>query len=189
MGEGSKSTIGTCDSQAGRRYYVEAIMQQGGGGDNLAVRWQLPNGNFEEPLSATNSVGTRLVPFDGVEQFPGIYQQTTNLSVVEGRTAVMSVLVTNGAPVSYQWNLNSSPISGAVKPFYTVNNVSIAANNGQIYTCTVQNSSGGVASSPITLNVVPDSTALQSARFSISAPIPSKLFIPKLSKRLRRAIG
>jgi len=32
--------------QAGQRYYIEALMKEGGGGDNLAVGWQLPNGAF-----------------------------------------------------------------------------------------------------------------------------------------------
>src|SRR5205085_11385027 len=35
--------------QAGRTYYVEALMKENGGGDNLAVRWQLPDGTIEEP--------------------------------------------------------------------------------------------------------------------------------------------
>ncbi len=41
--------------QAGRRYYVEALHKEGGGGDNFAVAWQLPNGpgpaNGELPIS------------------------------------------------------------------------------------------------------------------------------------------
>jgi hypothetical protein len=53
--------------QAGRRYYLEAVMQQGTGNDNLAVRWQLPTGSFEEPLSAISSAGTWLIPFIGTD--------------------------------------------------------------------------------------------------------------------------
>src|SRR5262249_53461337 len=44
--------------EGARRYYLEAIMQQGFGGDNLAVRWQLPDGTFEEPLTAMGPSGT-----------------------------------------------------------------------------------------------------------------------------------
>ena len=44
--------------RAGRRYYIEAIMQQGAGGDNLAVRWQLPGGTFEEPIPGSSPSGT-----------------------------------------------------------------------------------------------------------------------------------
>ncbi|HYG33384.1 MAG TPA: lamin tail domain-containing protein, partial [Clostridia bacterium] len=144
--------------EGGRRYYLEALMQQGNSGDNLAVRWQMPDGTFEEPLAATSTAGTRLIPFQGKEAIPGIYQQTTNLSVMEGGSATLSVLVTNGAPVSYQWRLNGVNLTGAnaQKPFYTVSNLSIAVHNGQIYSCFVSNTAGTRASSPITLTVVAD---------------------------------
>jgi hypothetical protein len=29
--------------QSGKKYYIEALMKEGNGGDNLAVRWQLPD--------------------------------------------------------------------------------------------------------------------------------------------------
>ena len=74
-------------------------MQQGTGGDNLAVRWRMPDGNFEEPIPSSSPAGTRFIPHNGVETLPGIYQQTTNVTAVEGHTAVFSVLVTNGAAV------------------------------------------------------------------------------------------
>ncbi len=38
---------------ANQRYYIEALMKEGEGGDNLAVRWQLPSLAVEEPI--TNS--------------------------------------------------------------------------------------------------------------------------------------
>jgi len=51
---------------AGQRYYIEAIQKEGGGGDNLAVRWQLPSGTIEEPIP-----GSRLAPYGGtVDQTP-----------------------------------------------------------------------------------------------------------------------
>jgi hypothetical protein len=37
---------------AGGRYYIAALMKEHGGGDNLAVRWQLPDGTIEEPIPA-----------------------------------------------------------------------------------------------------------------------------------------
>ena len=62
--------------EAGRRYYMEALHQQGGGGDNLAVRWQLPDGAYEQPMTAVSPAGTLMIPFDGVDRLPGIYWQT-----------------------------------------------------------------------------------------------------------------
>ncbi len=44
--------------QADERYYIEVRHNQGGGGDNLAVRWELPDGMIEEPIP-----GHRLEPF------------------------------------------------------------------------------------------------------------------------------
>jgi hypothetical protein len=43
---------------AGRAYYISALMKEGGGGDNLAVRWLMPNGVDQAPI-----VGTNLLPF------------------------------------------------------------------------------------------------------------------------------
>src|SRR5436190_6127756 len=34
----------------GSRYYIEAIQKEGTGGDNLSVRWQLPNATIEAPI-------------------------------------------------------------------------------------------------------------------------------------------
>jgi hypothetical protein len=45
---------------AGQRYYIEAVQKEGGGGDNLCVRWQLPGGTIEEPIP-----GSRLAPYGG----------------------------------------------------------------------------------------------------------------------------
>lgn len=40
--------------EAGKRYTLEAFMAEGGGLDNLAVRWQ-PGGTIEEPIPAARS--------------------------------------------------------------------------------------------------------------------------------------
>ncbi len=48
--------------QAGQRYYIEALHVEGGGGDNLAVAWQLPNGAIEAPIP-----GKRLITFTSHE--------------------------------------------------------------------------------------------------------------------------
>ena len=44
--------------EAGRRYYIEALHKEGGGGDHMSVRWQLPDGKVEQPIP-----GARLSPF------------------------------------------------------------------------------------------------------------------------------
>ncbi|MBT3199395.1 MAG: LEPR-XLL domain-containing protein [Phycisphaerales bacterium] len=43
---------------AGRRYYIEALQKEGGGGDNFAVGWRLPDATLERPIP-----GNRLSPW------------------------------------------------------------------------------------------------------------------------------
>ncbi len=144
--------------EAGRRYYIEALMQQGGGGDDLAVRWQLPGGAFEEPLTATSPAGSHLIPCTGVTSAPGIYAQPANTTVPEHSNVRFSLLVTNQAPVTYRWLLNGTNAPGvASKSIYDVANVSMA-NNNQTYRCVVTNASGSITSAPAILTVTPDTT-------------------------------
>ncbi len=56
--------------QAGQRYYVEALQKEGGGGDNLAVRWELPGGIWENNDSTIPIPGIRLSPYGGVDATP-----------------------------------------------------------------------------------------------------------------------
>jgi len=142
--------------QAGCRYYLEAIMQQGTGGDNLAVRWQLPNGTIEEPMTAISPASSRLVPCNGINTLPGIYAQSTNITAFEGDSFVLSVLSTNEAPVAYQWQLNGTNLMNAAQPVYAISNASLAVNNGQIYACVISNSIGAVTSAPISLTITRD---------------------------------
>ncbi|MGO8929000.1 MAG: lamin tail domain-containing protein [Limisphaerales bacterium] len=145
--------------QAGVRYYLEALMQYTGGIDNLAVRWQLPNGAMEEPLNAYGTSGTRLVPCNGLDTFPGIYLQPTNFTAPDGGSAAFVLLATNSAPLTYQWYLNgSSPVLNATNPVYVLDPANPAVNNGQTYTCVLSNSLGVVTSTPALLTVITDVT-------------------------------
>jgi hypothetical protein len=151
--------------QAGCRYYVEARMQQGGGGDNLAVRWQMPNGSYEEPLTAASAAGTRMVPCISGITTPGIFVQPSNTTVVEGQNATFSVLVTNQCLVGYQWVFNGNNlVAGARAAACVVSNVSIALNNGQVYACVVADALGTVRSAGATLTVIRDTVPPAVAR-------------------------
>lgn len=47
--------------RTGQSYYIEVLHKQGGGGDNLSVQWQMPDGTTETPVP-----GTRLSPYTNV---------------------------------------------------------------------------------------------------------------------------
>ncbi|MGA2033900.1 MAG: lamin tail domain-containing protein, partial [Thermoguttaceae bacterium] len=49
---------------AGQRYYIEALMTQGNGGDNLSVAWQTPGTTFNTS-TGTPIPGTYLAPYGG----------------------------------------------------------------------------------------------------------------------------
>ena len=51
---------------AEQRYYIEALMKEGTGGDNLAVRWQLPSAVIEEPIPNTRLQVVRLANVDSI---------------------------------------------------------------------------------------------------------------------------
>ncbi|MDX2140863.1 MAG: PA14 domain-containing protein [Chloroflexota bacterium] len=50
---------------AGRAYYIEALMKEGGGGDNLAVAWQTPADSTRTVIPGTNLSGTGLTCSSG----------------------------------------------------------------------------------------------------------------------------
>ena len=49
--------------KGGKKYYIEATHKEGGGGDNIAVGWELPTGLKEMPIP-----GNRLTPYKGVSE-------------------------------------------------------------------------------------------------------------------------
>ncbi|MGA2853748.1 MAG: lamin tail domain-containing protein, partial [Verrucomicrobiota bacterium] len=142
--------------QGGKRYYIEALMQQGSGGDNLTVQWQLPDGTIELPLASGSTAGTLLVPFTGLTNMPGIYlQPATNTAGLENGTATLSLLATNPAPVNYQWRLSGTNLPGANSSALVVSNLSLTLN-GQSFVCVVSNLAGSVTSTPSILTVRAD---------------------------------
>ena len=142
--------------QGGQRYYLEALHQQGAGGDNLTVQWQLPDGTIELPLATGSAAGTLLIPFTGLTNMPGIFvQPATNTVGLENGTAAFSLLSTNPAPVSYQWQLNGTNLPGASESVLVLSNLSLS-RDGEIFSCVVSNASGSVTSTPSLLAVLAD---------------------------------
>jgi hypothetical protein len=83
---------------------------------------------------------------------PSISAQPANQTVIAGQTATFTVSATGTAPLTYQWNLGGSPISGATSASYTTP-AATTANNGSKFTVTVSNSAGKATSNAATLTV------------------------------------
>ncbi len=135
---------------AGQRYYIEALQKEGGGGDNLAVRWRLPNGTIEEPIPNNRLLIYGLGP-------PIISQQPTNLSVVEFASATFAVRLQRMIGATFQWYRNGVRVNDATNASITLPAVTLA-DSGSTFNCAITNSLGFTNTSIATLTVVPDTT-------------------------------
>jgi hypothetical protein len=83
---------------------------------------------------------------------PSITAQPADTSVMVGQTATFSVTAAGTAPLSYQWQKGTSPITGATAPSYTTPATAIA-DNGTTFAVVVTNAIGSVASADAKLTV------------------------------------
>ncbi|HEY0704093.1 MAG TPA: immunoglobulin domain-containing protein [Candidatus Acidoferrales bacterium] len=91
--------------------------------------------------------------FEGAKpQAPLIISQPVSVTVTVGQTATFSVTATGPGPLSYQWYVNGSPISGANSSTYTTPATTLT-QSGSIFTVVVSNPNGSVSSGPATLTV------------------------------------
>jgi hypothetical protein len=135
---------------AGQRYYIEALQKEGGGGDNLAVRWRLPNGVIEEPIPNNRLLVYGLGP-------PVISQQPANVTVVEAGSATFTVRLQRMIGATFQWKRNGTSIPGATNFSYTLAPVSLG-DSASTFFCSITNALGGTNSTTATLTVLPDTT-------------------------------
>ena len=94
---------------AGQRYYVQALQKEGGGGDNLSVRWEIPatTGRGRQHLGAQQLRGGRL---DDPDPGYSAGAPTTQLdTTTPPAPANLSATVTaNNTPITLAW----SPVTG-----------------------------------------------------------------------------
>ncbi|HMJ88214.1 MAG TPA: lamin tail domain-containing protein, partial [Candidatus Acidoferrum sp.] len=141
---------------AGQRYYMEALMKEGTGGDNLAVRWQLPGGAWETSDTNAPIPAARLTPVGLLP--PQIAQQPTNVTVVENGFATFSVRAARIAGLGYQWQRGGFNIFGATNNPYTLGPLGLG-DSGSSFNCVITNWLGVTNTAIISLTVSPDSIA------------------------------
>jgi hypothetical protein len=94
--------------EAGRRYYIEALQKEAGGGDFVAVSWQLPDGQTEAPIP-----GRRLAPFSTPTVGSSLVQASSTLAA--SKAAVGPELTVYPNPFADHTTLAiTSPKSGPV---------------------------------------------------------------------------
>ena len=136
--------------EAGRRYYIEALQSEGGGGDCLAVGWQWPSLMQDMPISAKY-----LSPIEVAAAAPAIAVQPQDVTVLEGNEVVLFVRPSSLDPLQYQWQQNSNNIAGATNSVLTLPLV-FSEMNGSWFRCVLRNNFGTVESRDALITVNPD---------------------------------
>ena len=110
---------------------------------------------------------------------PIISAQPQSQTMETGATLVLTVNAQSGissppyssAPISYQWSLNGSAISGGTNSSLLITNTS--ASNAGTYTCLVSNAYGSATSSAATISVVTSSDPGRLTNLSVNTTIPA----------------
>ncbi|MHB1306053.1 MAG: PA14 domain-containing protein [Limisphaerales bacterium] len=132
----------------GQAYYIEALMKEGGGGDNLSVTIDDPDSGLALPIP-----GSRLSPF-GVAASSSITSQPQDAAVYAGSTAAFSVGVDVPPPAtltSIKWQKNGVDIPNSDTNRLTV--AVVAADNGAKFKAIITTSAGTLTSAEGTLTV------------------------------------
>jgi hypothetical protein len=149
--------------EAGKMYYVEALVKEGGGGDNLAVAVTAPG----QPATIDNGAAPISSEYFGVYYNPDnssveITQQPTDVTVEQSRKATFTVAATGksdiSTTVSYQWQKNGVDIAGATSATLTIAAADLA-DSGAKFRSVVSVPSKSVTSAEATLTVTPDTLA------------------------------
>ncbi len=163
--------------EAGKAYYVLALQKEGGGGDNLAVRWLRPDGKNEGPIQATD-----LLPWGTSFTAPEITGQPTNTRVVEGGIATFSVTVKNPDVFAVEWRRDGTVIAGQTGLVLSFGPAAIT-DDGATFAATVTKKLGSAVSAAATLRVLPDTTPPAATSWSPKIPPASWGTIPRSTPR------
>jgi pectate lyase len=113
--------------------------------------------NFLNYATSTNAILS--VNTNPVE--PSFTTQPASQIVLTGGTASFNAVAVGTATISYQWNKNGTPISGATSNTLTLLNVQ--SSDAGSYTLTASNNVGGATSSAAILTVTPTIPVVNSA--------------------------
>jgi hypothetical protein len=143
---------------AGRRYYLEGLVQEGGGGDHISVTVRKPGdpaivdgvAAIPREMFATNfSIGCPPTYFFG--SWPMLVTANPqNTTAVAGSTATFRVGLDGAPPFTIQWYSNGVPVAGSNSR--NLNIPASLANNGSTYYAIIANDFSSATSSVATLS-------------------------------------
>ncbi|MBI4657452.1 MAG: immunoglobulin domain-containing protein [Verrucomicrobia bacterium] len=148
--------------EADKRYYIEAFVKEGVGGDNLAVTW-IKQGE-PDPADGALPIGSEFLGAlsDARQnQPPAITLQPQNQTVDSGARVSFTTTAIGTPTPRYQWRLNGVNLPGETSPTLVLANVQ--PSNSGLYSVAVQNSLGAAASQAAILSVRAPALALADA--------------------------
>lgn len=142
--------------EAGRRYYVEAVMKESTSSDNLGFTWQLPGAplpaNGDLPITAPFLAAYASASGVGLS----ITQQPVSVTIAETLATNFSVMATSTyAPIFYQWQRNGVDIPGANAATYATPRL-LRTDQGVQFRCLVSVPGRCLTSSVATVTVTLD---------------------------------
>jgi len=143
----------TITLQQGQAYYIEALVKEGGGGDNLAVAVEDPNGIIDPFLPIPGEFLSSHVPSGPLT----ITGQPAGTTVDALESVTLSVEVSGTPPYSFQWAKDGTDIDGATSASYTVDRVT--TDNAGSYTVAVTGADGSATSDAAVVAVNSDDVA------------------------------
>ncbi len=141
--------------EAGRAYYIEALLKENTGGDHLAVAWRLRG--MSAPATGDSPVPGAFLSSLTPSAPVSILAQPQPLTVAERAPTTFGVTPTGTPPYTYQWLKNGVPIPGATSNVYAIASAP-ASFNGLAFSVIVSNGFSSTVSSPALLTVTADTT-------------------------------
>ena len=145
----------------GQRYYLESLLKEGGGGNNISVAVQEPGqGIPTTPIPSSRFAPTRSVNGQTFFTLGSVFftKQPTNVTINEGQAATFNASIDGTPPYSLHWLSNGVAIVGAAG--FTLITPPLSANaSGAAYSLVVSNEFSTVTSANAHLTVIPDTTS------------------------------
>lgn len=144
---GDPRTSAPINLVAGRRYAIQVLWKEGGGGDYAQVAWRKSGDTTAAGSLQPIPGGFLQTQWDPTLGQPVITTPPARFQTVEvGASATLTAEATIGdKPITYQWSFGGADIAGATGPSLTVNN--FGPRSIGVYTVTAANSFGSVSAS------------------------------------------
>jgi sugar lactone lactonase YvrE len=155
------------------QWYFDGVPIVGATSSSYSITGAAPSNGGTYYVTATNSVGVASSTVATLDvssgAVPAITAPPSSQAVQPGSTVTFSVTASGAPPLSYQWNFNGSPISGATAATYTI--PAAAPANAGTYGVVVSDPFGSVTSHPASLVVSAAATGARLVNLSARAVV------------------